>query len=299
MNISHLDGKLASDEDIRTAALAMPFLSERRLVVLTNPLSRLSGPSNAAIAARERFIKLLDGLPETTALVLVIEDHQNYRGWEHLKPDHWLIKWAGAAGKRVHIQPCALPEAGEMPGWIINQAKKAGGKFTPQAASLLAEHTGSNTALAVQEIDKLLTYVDGQRAVTEDDVRLLVETGGPVDVFKMVGALAERNGREASGLLHALLGLDDAMHLFGLVVRQFRLLVQVREILDEGGREDQVKREMKNLPFANQYVRQAQRFTQSELDAIYHRLLQLDEGIKSSQVTDELALELLVAEIAH
>lgn len=299
MNISHLDGKLASDEDIRTAALAMPFLSDRRLVILTNPLARLSGQQAASQQARERFVKLLDSLPETTALVLVIEDHQSYKGWEHLKTDHWLMKWVDGAGKRAHKIPCPLPEAQSMPGWIINQAKNAGGKFTPQAAAALAEHTGSNTALAVQEIEKLLTYVDGQRSVEADDVVLLVETGGPVDVFKMVGALAERNGKEASGLLHALLGEGDSGRLFGLVVRQFRILLQIREILDEGGRDDQVKREMHGLSYVNQYVRQAQCFTQTELDAIYHRLLQLDEGIKSSQVTDELALELLVAEIAH
>jgi DNA polymerase-3 subunit delta len=294
LNISRLDGKLASDEDIRTAAFAMPFLAERRLVILTNPLGRLNNP-----ASQGRFIQMLDSLPQTTALVLVIEDHHKYNGWEHIKTDHWLMKWVADAGTRVLTRPCPLPDAQEMPGWITNQAKIAGGKFTPQAAAVLAEHTGNNTALATQEIDKLLMYVDGQRPVDENDVMLLVETGGPVDVFKMAGALAERNGKKASGLLHALLAEGDPRGLFALIVRQFRILVQIREILDEGGSVDQVRHEIKPLAYANQYVQQARGFTQAELDAIYHRLLQLDESIKTSQLTDELAMELLVTEITR
>lgn len=295
LNTNHLDGRIASDEDIRTAALAMPFLSDRRLVILANPLARLNNP-----ASHERFIKLLDGLPDTTALVLVIEDHLHFRGWEVLKPGHWLLKWVPTAGKRVLLRECSLPGAREMPGWIIKQAQAAGGKFTQEAALALADHTGSDTALAAQEIDKLLTYVNGHlRPVEMEDVDLLVVTGGPVNVFKMVEALAERNSRQSVRLLHSLLAETDPSHLFGLIVRQFRFLLQIREILDEGGDQNQVVREVKGLTYASQYVSQARRFTQAELDAIHHRLIELDEAIKTSQVPDELALELLVAEITH
>lgn len=294
LNTTHLDGRLASDEDIRTATLAMPFLSDRRLVIMANPLARLNNP-----ASHERFIKLLDGLPDTTALVLVIEDHLHYRGWDVLKPEQWLMKWVSTAGKRVLVRECPLPGAREMPGWIIKQAQAAGGKFTQEAALALADHTGSDTALAAQEIDKLLTYVNSQRPVEMDDVALLVVTGGPVNVFKMVEALAERNSRQSVRLLHALLAETEPSHLFGLIVRQFRFLLQIREILDEGGDQNQVVREFKSLTYASQYVSQARRFTQAELDAVHHRLLELDEAIKTSQVPDELALELLVTEITH
>lgn len=295
LNTTHLDGRLASDEDIRTAALAIPFLSDRRLVILANPLARLTNP-----ASHERFIKLLDSLPDTTAFVLVIEDHSNYRGWGVLKTEHWLMKWVPTAGKRVFEHGYSLPDAREMPGWIIKQAKAAGGKFTQEAALALADHTGSDTALASQEIEKLLTYVNGhQRAVEMDDVELLVVTGGPVSVFKMVEALAERSSRQSVRLLNALLADTDPSHIFGLIVRQFRFLVQIREILDEGGDQNQVVREIKSLTYARQYVSQARLFTQAELDAVHHRLLELDEAIKTSQISDELALELLVAEITH
>ena len=294
LNITRLEGRNASDEEIRTAALALPFLADRRLVILYNPLARRSDP-----AAHDRLVKLLDSLPETTALLLVIEDHLHYRGWEFLKEGHWLLKWAADAGSRALVRQFPLPNIKEMPAWITRQAQATGGKFTSEAALALADHTGSDTALAAQEIAKLLTYVDGQRAVELEDVELLVVSGGPVNVFSMVEALADRNARQAARLLHSLLSETDAYNLFGLVVRQFRFLVKIKEILDEGGDQNQVVRELKNLPYARQYIAQARRFSQSELDAIYHRLLELDEAIKTSQIPDDLALELLVAEIAR
>jgi DNA polymerase-3 subunit delta len=294
LNTTRLEGRTASEGDIRTAALAMPFLAERRLVVLANPFARLNSP-----AGRDRLQKLLDSLPETTALVLVIEDRLKYKGWDVLKSDHWLWKWADKAAKKPLVREFPLPNVREMPGWIVKQAQTGGGKFTQEAAMALADHTGSDTALAAQEITKLLTYVDGQRPVELEDVELLVVSGGPVNVFNMVEALADRNSRLAARLLHSLLNETEPSHLFGLIVRQFRFLVQIREILDEGGDQAQIVREVKNLSFANQFIGQARRFSQAELDAIHHRLLELDEAMKTSQIPDDLALELLVAEIAH
>jgi len=51
----------ASEEEIRSAAFAMPFLATQRLVVLTQPLSRAEGE-----AGRKRLVKIMDELPEST-----------------------------------------------------------------------------------------------------------------------------------------------------------------------------------------------------------------------------------------
>ncbi len=69
LNITRLDGRQSNDDALRMAANAMPFLAERRLIIVTNPLTRVTTD-----AARKRYQALLDGLPESTALVLVIED---------------------------------------------------------------------------------------------------------------------------------------------------------------------------------------------------------------------------------
>ena len=254
LNFTRLDGRTASDDDLRSAALSMPFLAERRIVVLLNPLARFgrkedeggdSQPSPAGKASREKFLSFLDGLPPSTALVLVIEDglvrRKGQLQWEFLTEGHWLVKWARSHKEYTHLQEFRLPAIGEMPAWIKKTAEGQKGAFSPPAARILADYIGTDTQVASQEITKLLTYVNFERPVEEDDVMRLTAQIPQVNVFAMVDALGERNARRAVQTLHDLLEESDPFELFAMIVRQFRLLLQVREILDEGGSLSQVQ----------------------------------------------------------
>lgn len=295
LNTTRLDGQTASEAELQNAALALPFLSDRRLVILTNPLAKLT-----AKTAQERFTKLLESLPPTTALVLVVPDHHSYRGWETLPPAHWLMRWMQTHEERVLIKSHPLPPLDEMPGWILRQAKTRGGDIEGRAAAALTENVGNDTLLASQEIDKLLTYVNGERSITAEDVELLTAPGSQADVFKMVDALAVGDGKTALRMLRTLLEDGDEFSLFGMVVRQFRLLLQAREVMDSGGSAGAIASELKVAPFvAGKLHPQAQRFTLPELEDIYHRLLEIDEAAKTSATPLTLSLELLIADLSR
>ena len=299
LNLTRLEGRNASEEDLRTACLAMPFLAERRLVILTNPLAR-----TANAKARTQFIDLLDKLPETTALVLVVEDHEKFRrgeaSWETLNPGHWLVQWVSKSGGRAIIRDLALPRPEQMPGWIRKQAESLKGQFTPAAAAALAAHTGNDTLLSRQEIEKLLEYVNYDRPVEAEEVEMLVAPGGSVDIFSLVDAMANGDAAHALRSLNQLLEEQDAFSLFGMVVRQFRLLLQTREVLDEGGGAERVASEIHQPPFVAQKLsRQASRFRIEALEAIYRKLLEMDEFAKTGQMPLDLALQTFVAGLAR
>jgi len=113
-----------------------------------------------------------------------------------------------------------------------------------------------------------------------------------------VDALAAGDGGSAQRLLHRLLENEDPFSLWGMVVRQFRLLLQAREILDARGGREQVASALGVHPFvAGKTADQAKRFSMSALESIHHKLLEIDEGVKSSQVTLDLALDMLVGEL--
>ncbi len=299
LNLARLDGKVASDEEIRTAAGAAPFLAERRLLILTNPLARINTEE-----ARNRLVNFIETLPPTTEVILILEDHQVYRQqqklWNTYNGNHWLIKKLPDMKTPVQVVEKPLPSPQEMPGWIRKQAQEMGGQFSPAAAVALANHLDNNTRLAKLEIGKLLMYVNYQRAVDADDVDLLTANTSQASIFEMVDALASGNARSSLQLFHHLLEEEDEYSLFGMIVRQFRLLLLTREILDEGRGLDDVVRDLKLHKYpAQKLVGQARRFTISRLEEIYHRLLEIDEGIKTSQTTLPLAFDLLTAEIAQ
>lgn len=296
LNISRLDGRTASEDELRTAVTSIPFLAERRLVILTHPVAKLQ-----AEAARQRFLTLLEALPQTTALVLLIEDEFWRKDWEFWQPKHWLYQWAKANPARMYERLFAMPSVKEMPAWIMNKARELGGKFTPAAAARLAEFAGAEPYIAAQEIEKLLTYVNRQRAVEVEDVQELSILTAEADVFKLTDALAERNAQAAQMLMRRLLEQTQFSLIYGLVIRQFRLLLAAREALEEGGGLAEIKQAVGSYSdfVAGLYQRQAQRFSLPALTAILRRLLELDYEMKSGGMVDNLtAMDLFIAELA-
>ena len=106
-----------------------------------------------------------------------------------------------------------------MPAWISKKALELGGEFTREAAGVLRDFIGNNTQGAVQEINKLLAYVNYERPVTVSDVENLSIRDRQSDIFALADALGNRQ-RKAVELLHNLLEEMDFMPLFGMVVRQ-------------------------------------------------------------------------------
>lgn len=286
LNTTRLDGRTLSLEELENAARVMPFLAPRRIVEVYSPLVKLDNSP----ALQERFCNLLGNLPESTALVLV--EYKSLSGDKKKKPS-WLLVWAEQAGERAYVRSFTVTD---MRGWIQKHARDEGGRFTPQAADALAPLVGTDTRLAHQEIIKLLTYVNYQRPVELDDVNAVTALTGQASIFAMVDALGMQNGKQAINTLRRLLEEQDAQSIFLMVVRQFRLLLLAAEILEGGGTDREIARDLHIQPFIAQKVStQARRFSLGALEAVYRRLLEIDEAVKTGQMEGEVALDTFIA----
>jgi DNA polymerase-3 subunit delta len=305
LNIARFDGRAGLDfEALNTAVNAAPFLAPRRVMVLNHPIAAF-----ASAPARKKFLELLDKAQPSTTIALV-ED-------EELKRDHWLLKWAvsrapsgnrdhlaetgtSQAGARAGVHVYNMPKRWEMPRWIEAEAKKQGGKIDPDAAARLSEMVGEDTRIAAQELTKLLTYVDFERPIRLLDVEKVSIVSAQGSVFELVDALGQNDGKKAQRVLHQLLEDEEAFELWGMVIRQFRLLLQAREMLDEHATAIEVQNALGLRDFVAQKVcNQAGRFSMPTLESIYHKLLEIDEGAKTSQVPLDLALDTLIVELMH
>jgi DNA polymerase-3 subunit delta len=294
MNITRFQENPRVDE-VRDAAYMIPMFGDRRLVLLTNAQDWVKGSKN-----KDSILKLLDGLPGSTALVLQLNLELERGNWKDFAPAHWLRKWVkDQPAGTVFQKECSLPGIGQMPGLIMKEAKEKKGEFSPEAAQELTRAIGNDTLIASLEIDKLLTYVDYQRPVTAEDVRLLTPEVAPISVFDMVDAIGERNIPKAAQLLHRLLETEMPIPLFGMIVRQFRLLILAREVIDQGGRKSQIEKALKVHPFvAEKLQKQASLFYMNQLKEIYHRLLTTDEYMKTGQMDPKIAMEMFVSEMS-
>ena len=150
------------------------------------------------------------------------------------------------------------------------------------------------------EIDKLVTHAGGARPVRESDVEELVAEVREANIFQMVDEVASHNGRAALDRLHTLLDKGESpIYVLSMVTRQFRMLLQVKEMSAGGATQGEMQSKLQMHPFVLDKIGgQARGFTLDRLEAIYRRLADVDTGIKRGRTEPVVALDMLVVELA-
>jgi DNA polymerase-3 subunit delta len=307
LNTTILDGKGLTLGELRHACDTVPFLFDRRLVIVHGLLSWLVPPrgdgDTAAQKSREpasrrallnELAAYLPALPDTTRLVFVEK--------ETLKPPHPILKLAQKEHEKgqAHVKEFKQPRERDLPNRIQQQARDMGGSISRDASRQLAMLVGNDLRLLDREIDKLLIYADG-RQVTESDVSLLVSRAREDSVFELVDCVGRREVDRALRLLHHL--LDDgepALRILGMLARQVRILIQVSELRAERVTEAEIAKRLKLHPFVvEKGVAQAQNFTMWQLEQAHTLLVETDWKIKSGDMEDELAIDMLVVALTR
>jgi DNA polymerase-3 subunit delta len=119
-------------------------------------------------------------------------------------------------------------------------------------------------------------------------------------VFAMVEALAAGDGKQAVRLLHELQQAGEApLSILGMIGWQYRLLLQVNELAAQGMGQDEVAGALKQKPYTIKKAwPSAQRYRLAALEQALERLLAADVAIKTGQMEDRVALDVLVAELS-
>lgn len=301
-NDTVLDGRAIGLADLREASDTLPFLGERRLVVVDGLVERCQGKTAEAKALAAGLVAYLPEVPPSTRLVLIDGT---------LAADNpvvtWATRWlkgrtdAETAGVVRHFE---APKPALLAGWLERRAAATGGEIAPDAADALAEaitREGQvDLAVAGSELEKLLTYA-GDRCVTAADVALLVT---PIDierVYALLDALSERRGARAAAVLHRYLDEGEPpLRLLALVARQFRILALTRSLCDRGTPASELPQLLPIPPFAvAKAVRQARGFTSRELAGALRLLLRADTEVKTGRMDPTLALDLFVSRICR
>ena len=283
LNTTIFDGSKVSLDELQHACDSVPFMAERRLVIVDGLLTYLEPKGRERTLSDwqkeylEKLTQYLQRLPETTRLVFV-----EGRIISERNPVHRLA----LADEGGHVREFKPPHRRELNRWIEERVRNKGGQISPEAAETLAAFVGNNLRLLDQEIEKLAVYVDGGRPISKDDVRLLVSYVREANIFEMVDALGQRDGQRAARLLHQL--LDEGEHplaLLGMIVRQFRILIQVKELNARGLSQQDIASRLRLHRFVvRKVVRQAMNFSMEQLETIYRRLLETDVAIKTGRM---------------
>jgi DNA polymerase III subunit delta len=299
-NTNTLDGKQITADELRAFCESAPFLSEKRLVIVQGLLEKFAirVPTNRSKSIKktdrqpagyEAFVNCITKLPESTVLILIENE---------LKDTNPLLKMI--TGKAI-LKAFPLLKAPELRQWINKHITEENSTISPQALNLMVRLIGSNLWVMSSELNKLVLYAYG-RQIEEKDVKALVSYTQETKVFTLVDAIMEFNTREAEILLQQLLQQGaTASYLLAMLHRQLRLIVRVREMKKQGLKETEMRQ---RLGVASEYVirktlEQANRYTMPRIIQVYQQLLDTDIAIKTGKYTEELALNILTAELSQ
>ena len=290
LNTSLFDGRTVRLGELMHACNTVPFLVEKRLVIVEQMIEHLGGKGREK--ERDALLDFLPQLPPTARLALLER--------KSLSSRNRFIVLANSI-PTGYEKVFRVPQGRALERWIVDRVRHHGGAIQPNAAAMLTTEVGENLRLLDMEITKLLTYANFSRPIEPADVKLLTPYAAQADIFALVDAIGQREGKVAATLLRRKLDAgDEPLYLLAMIIRQIRLLIQVKENLAGGYRPDEIARRAKMHPYvAGKLARQAQNFKLPQLEAIHRQLLDTDIAIKTGQIDPPVALDLLVVETSR
>lgn len=325
LNTAALDGKTVSFAEVQANCETVPFLAPARLVVLDGLFQRFAPRrGRGAVAAApasdndndgddhtddeatdegapagkdaldrggwSALPRVFSNLPETTTVLMV-----------EAKPPAKNNPLFRLVEKLVEVRVFNKLKGPALQRWVQERVEKTGGRITPGAVRLLVDLVGDDLWAMASELEKLATYALN-RQITELDVQTLTVGAKEASVFALVDAITARNLRDAARLLHQLLEDGAAPpYLLFMIARQFRLLLQTRDLKAQGMDNQEISRRIGVFSdFAmRKTLEQARNAQRPALVAAYHRLLEADLAIKTGRLEGDLALELLLVELCR
>jgi len=283
--------------ELMAVAGAVPFLSDRRLIIVKGLLTRLEHPGRSGGGDQKQWDGLgdaLQALPATTDVVFVDIDV----GRKPLRRNGPGLR---TVGPEARVREHRVPRREQLQAWIRERAAGLGMHPRSDAVARLAWLVGGNLRVLDQELKKLALHAE-DRPVTREDVDLLVSSAREESVFAAVDAVLERRTGVATRTLYALLDAGTSVpSIINLLARQVRVVLLAKVLLDSGvkDREEIANRIGVRQGFAlDKTMRQAQRFRNEYLSDVHHRLLEADLASKTGRLDDRLGLEILAARLS-
>ena len=299
-NTTILDGQQMTLDRLRTVAGTLPFLAERRLVIINGLLERFEprGKSRrqrkiTEVTSQQNEYKSLGAgisqIPDSTILVLIDRE---------ITSNNPLFK---ELSDKAEIRSFPLLRGAKLRQWIQERVIKADSSISPQAVELLARLVGGNLWIMASEIDKLVLFTSGRR-IEEADVNSVVSYAQQANVFAMVDAILESKVGIAEQRLQWLLqGGATPAYLLTMITRQVRMIVRAKEIRKQVKSKVEIQSKLGlTSEFAlRKTLEQADRYPLERIKEVYRKLLEADISIKTGKYDSELALNILIAELCR
>lgn len=279
MNYSYFEGKSIDTTKVMDIADTLPFLSQRRLIILEN---------SGFFKNQSTLADDIETLPNTTHIVFVEQDvDKRNRLFKAVKKLGYTAELNGMDEKNLKL-------------WIATVLKQNNKKMTEQDIMYLINKSGTDMNMLSKELEKLICYGIDRNIITASDIDAVCITQVSNKIFQMMDYIAQKQAVQALNLYKDLLSLQERpLSILFLLTRHFNILLQTKDLQRLGHDNRAIASKAGIPPFTvGKYLSQGKNFSSKQLKNAITECVDLEERVKTGRITDQMALELLLVKFS-
>lgn len=288
LNLDTVDGSKEGLEKMISTIKASPFLAEKRLIVIENIFSN---KSSDIVKSLGDFIKNSSEVHDDNFNIIVFVQDGSKLG---------RTSFAQFLKKSKYVYEFKPLEGFAINKWIKQYVRGKEARIDEDAIKSLVSLVGNDLWQLESELDKLIAYA-GDRRISNEFVHILVSGNFDDNIFHLVDALGNKQKRVALRLLHEQLELGaHEIYLLTMLTRQFRILIQVKEMVQMNHTKKEISLTLKLHPFViKKTIEQSRNYTFDQLKKVYSDLVRMDIALKGglTKANGKILFDLLICKL--
>lgn len=268
-------------------ALTMPFISEKKAIVVKNAfiftgekVSKDIQPNNEQV---NEFLEKYDG-----ENFIIFEVYQN-----KLDERKKITKTLKKTSKLAKVEQMSEQE---IKNWIKNKLHENFKDIKQDALDLFIELTGINFNIVSQELEKIILFLGERTTINKKDVEGIINRSLEQNVFLLTEYIQKGEKYKAIQLIKDLIVMkEEPIKLLALITSNYRLYYQCKILSRKGYSGQQIAKTINVHPYRVKLaLNQVKHYQLTHLLNIIDQCAETDYKLKSSYMDKQLILELFI-----
>lgn len=294
LNYIVIDGRESDFDDILNACETLPFMSEKKIVVIRD-ISRILENGHEDLGKEiGLYVEKLDDY-----LCLIIMDRSNNLKktssiYRRIKKLNGVVEFTTLKGR-------------DLNWWIGENFKKRGKKISNVDINYFISKStysdyGSNKTLydLENELLKVADYTK-EKVVTKEDIDMVLIRTLDTNIFNLLNSINKRDSETALNIFNEMhMANEPIPRILYMIIRQIRLMLMYNLYRARGYGEKECQGKMRISLFEfRKLSAQARGFTEENLTKALNKILEIDIKQKTTSQDEKLALEILIVNLCY
>lgn len=289
LNSIKIDGSNFNIDFIVNTCEAIPFISEKKLVVLYRAeLLRIKKGEKPSNNYKELIAYMKDMPPHTIFIAYyVFEDKREKNSTlDSLKGNITVVKVEELKGDRLYKK-------------VFEVFTKKGKNIGKIELKFFCDNVDNDLNIIENEVDKLISYTEG-REIKKEDIALLLPTKKDDDIFDLVESISTNKTQKALQIANELMFKGEKeTKILSMIERQFDLLLKAIVIIKHRKSNDEFAKEYGLHPYvAKNLMIQSSKFLEKSIKECLNICGSGEKNMKSTSGDNKLELEMIIIRCA-